>query len=194
MDFTNFCNNFQKNVITASKKVFRVSGVFPACFGFSLPSDTAGKNTLSYRSVTKPYRCSIQCQHSRLDTETCSLRDRDWQKGMLRWVSIPRTSLETPPLVPCDEFVFWLNFMVKETCKIRSKLQKRSELVTISQCCWMSVNTFWLPVTQSYRFVIIGLVQLCPTHVAYWAKNYVTILTRAAHWMTYFDLSKLNLA
>ena len=38
------------------------------------------------------------------------------------------------------------------------------------------------------------LGQLCPTKIAYWAKNYVTILTRAAHWMTYFDFSKLNLA
>ena len=43
---------------------------------------------------------------------------------------------------------------------------------------------------------------LCPTQMAYWAKNYVTILTRAlneillraAHWMAYFDVSKLNLA
>jgi len=28
-----------------------------------------------------------------------------------------------------------------------------------------------------------GLDQLCPTQMVYWAKNYVTILTRAAHWM-----------
>ena len=28
--------------------------------------------------------------------------------------------------------------------------------------------------------------------VAYWAKIFVTVLTRAAHWMTYFDLSKLK--
>jgi len=28
---------------------------------------------------------------------------------------------------------------------------------------------------------IVPLVQLCPTQMAYWAKNYVTILTRAAH-------------
>ena len=27
--------------------------------------------------------------------------------------------------------------------------------------------------------------QLCPTEIAYWAKNYATILTRAANWMTY---------
>jgi len=37
------------------------------------------------------------------------------------------------------------------------------------------------------------LEQLCPAEVAYWVKNYVAILTRAAHWMTYFDLSKLHL-
>ena len=30
--------------------------------------------------------------------------------------------------------------------------------------------------------------------MVYWAKKYVTILTRAAHWITYFDLSKPNLA
>ena len=34
------------------------------------------------------------------------------------------------------------------------------------------------------------LHQLCPTQMAYWAKNYLIILTRAAH----CDLSKLNLA
>jgi len=28
--------------------------------------------------------------------------------------------------------------------------------------------------------------------MAYWAKTYVTILTRATHWMAYFDLRKLN--
>jgi len=27
------------------------------------------------------------------------------------------------------------------------------------------------------------LAQLCPTQMAYWAKNYVTVLARAAHWM-----------
>jgi len=37
------------------------------------------------------------------------------------------------------------------------------------------------------------LDQLCPTQMAYWAKNYVTVLTGAAHGMAYFDLSKLNL-
>jgi len=41
------------------------------------------------------------------------------------------------------------------------------------------------------------LMQLCPTQMAYWAKNYVTILTntsnRAAHWMAYFGLGKPNL-
>jgi len=36
-------------------------------------------------------------------------------------------------------------------------------------------------------------MQLCPTEIAYWVKNYVIILIRAAHWMIYFDLSKLNL-
>jgi len=27
------------------------------------------------------------------------------------------------------------------------------------------------------------LDQLCPSQMAYWAKNYVTIFTRATHWM-----------
>ena len=31
----------------------------------------------------------------------------------------------------------------------------------------------------------LPLNQLCPTQMAYWAKKYVTILTRTAHWMTY---------
>ena len=48
----------------------------------------------------------------------------------------------------------------------------------------------------------VPLKQPHPTEIAYWAKNDVTILIRAAHWMTlmrathwmtYFDLSKLNL-
>jgi len=30
-----------------------------------------------------------------------------------------------------------------------------------------------------------ALDQLCPTQMAYWAKNYVIVLTRATHWMTY---------
>jgi len=29
------------------------------------------------------------------------------------------------------------------------------------------------------------LEQLYPTQMAYWAKKYVTMLTRPAHWMTY---------
>jgi len=38
-----------------------------------------------------------------------------------------------------------------------------------------------------FRYVIIckNLNQLCPTQMAYWAKNHVAILTRAAHLMTY---------
>ena len=32
----------------------------------------------------------------------------------------------------------------------------------------------------------IILDQLCPTEIGYWAKNYVTVLTRTAHWMTYY--------
>jgi len=28
------------------------------------------------------------------------------------------------------------------------------------------------------------LAQPCPTQMAYWAKNNLSILTRAAHWMT----------
>jgi len=28
-----------------------------------------------------------------------------------------------------------------------------------------------------------NVYQLCPTQMAYWAKNYVTVLARAAHWM-----------
>jgi len=35
---------------------------------------------------------------------------------------------------------------------------------------------------------------LCLTQMAYWANIYVTILNSSAHLMTYFDLSKLNLA
>jgi len=33
--------------------------------------------------------------------------------------------------------------------------------------------------------------QLCPTEIAYWAKKYVAVFTKAAHWTTGFDLSKL---
>jgi len=43
------------------------------------------------------------------------------------------------------------------------------------------VEKRWLAV-----FVVIcglGLDQLCPTQMAYWAKKYVTISTRAEHWI-----------
>ena len=33
--------------------------------------------------------------------------------------------------------------------------------------------------------VVVHLEQLCPSQSAYWTKNYVIDLTRAAHWMTY---------
>jgi len=39
----------------------------------------------------------------------------------------------------------------------------------------------------------VRIEQVCPTQMGYWAKKYVTILTRAAQWMAYFDLSELNL-
>jgi len=35
------------------------------------------------------------------------------------------------------------------------------------------------------KLILIWLYQLCPTEMAYWAKNYVIISTRAAHWKTY---------
>jgi len=37
------------------------------------------------------------------------------------------------------------------------------------------------------------LPQLCPSQMACWAKKYVNILTRAEHWMAYFDFSNLDL-
>jgi len=37
-----------------------------------------------------------------------------------------------------------------------------------------------------------ALDQLCPTEIFYWVRSYITILMRVAHWMTYFDFSKLN--
>jgi len=39
--------------------------------------------------------------------------------------------------------------------------------------------------------VNFALGQLCPTQMAYWAKNRVTVLRRTAHWTAYLDLSKL---
>jgi len=68
---------------------------------------------------------------------------------------------------------------------------------------------FWFGICEKFGlFLLEGLVktlnQLCPTQMAYWAKNYChylnqgrtlnNILMRAAHWMTYSDLRKLNLA
>jgi len=62
------------------------------------------------------------------------------------------------------------------------------------------VLKLWLAITRER----IALEHLCPTQMVYRAKNYGTtlnqghtlndILMRAAHWMAYFDLSKLNLA
>ena len=54
------------------------------------------------------------------------------------------------------------------------------------------------PPVVKWNFIFFTLEQLCPTKIAYWPKNYVTILTRAVlmnatQWKTYFGLSKLNL-
>ena len=42
-----------------------------------------------------------------------------------------------------------------------------------------------LKLNNSQTAYSFSLDQLCPTQMAYWVKNYITILTRAAHWMTY---------
>jgi len=76
-------------------------------------------------------------------------------------------------------------------------------LVFLSQetLCWTKRFVYWSKHLPMYFWFTLN--QLCPTQMAYWAKKYVTILTRAAHWiillraaheMAYFDLSKLNLA
>ena len=39
---------------------------------------------------------------------------------------------------------------------------------------------------QPHRLDYDCLSQLCPTQTAYWAKYYVTVLARAAHFMTYY--------
>jgi len=33
---------------------------------------------------------------------------------------------------------------------------------------------------------LMTLNQLCPTQMAYWTRNYVTVFSRVAHWMTYY--------
>jgi len=49
--------------------------------------------------------------------------------------------------------------------------------------CVIGTTHFWLlPYRRWLNFD--GLEQPCPTQIAYWAKTYITILTRAAHWIT----------
>ena len=56
-------------------------------------------------------------------------------------------------------------------------------------------NTFFCSIPDgSNRAQCFWLEQLCPTQMAYGVKYYVTILTRTAHWMSYFDHSKPSLA
>ena len=38
--------------------------------------------------------------------------------------------------------------------------------------------------TYTHAYIPVSTM-LCPTQMAYWAKNHVAILTRAAHLMTY---------
>jgi len=54
-------------------------------------------------------------------------------------------------------------------------------IYVIEVLCDVIKLNFW-----PFRRVTQCLVWLCPTQTAYWVKHYVTILTRAAHWMTYY--------
>jgi len=47
---------------------------------------------------------------------------------------------------------------------------------------WSGSSQLWHPP----RLGCDCLSQQCPTQMDYWAKKYVTTLTRAAHWMTYY--------
>jgi len=48
---------------------------------------------------------------------------------------------------------------------------------------WLSCEVCFFRVAYC---IIKWIVQLCPTQTAYWAKKFVTMLTRAAHWITYY--------
>ena len=54
------CWNFSKNYHHYFKvEFFQISGIFPICFGCFLLTNTTEKNSLNYRSFTKPYPCNI---------------------------------------------------------------------------------------------------------------------------------------
>ena len=86
-----FSTNFENIVTTTKLQFFRISGIFPTCF-VCLSTNTTEKNTLIYKSFTKPYRCSDQ----RLMRIFLWLR-RDLKSSRLRlerWaVSRPKRSL-----------------------------------------------------------------------------------------------------
>ena len=71
-------------------------------------------------------------------------------------------------------------------CKSTLPRGKKLQGTCWSDSCYITETAAWLP---SFRRIwstkLQGLDQLCPTQMAYWAKKYVTILTRAAHSVTY---------
>jgi len=78
-------------------------------------------------------------------------------------------------------------------CVVTARLQQDSSVIinvdiTVSTNhtppCPGIVPNVGIEVSQTDRG-FVSFNQLCPTQMAYWAKNHVAILTRAPHVMTY---------
>jgi len=79
------------------------------------------------------------------------------------------------------------------------KTRKKSESIKVDEKCKGLLDRFVVVAsgtgepteecagssTQVANSSYVCLLQLCPTEMTYWVKNYVIILTGAAHWMTY---------
>ena len=103
-----FLKFFKKMLSSLLSLFFRISGIFPTCFGCFLPANAMNKKLVElwnfYQAISFRYSNS---QDNRLwprpvaPSPRQDLRDwdRDTRKGVSRRVSRPRRSLETPSLV-----------------------------------------------------------------------------------------------
>jgi len=96
--------------------------------------------------------------------------------------------IATPVISNKKDLTFAIRLWLKPSLFTFHHLKRHVYIIRI--CFQKYVNPVirsWICDTLPRRSVSQGsaLVQLCPTQMAYWAKNYVNVLTWAAHWMTY---------
>ena len=112
----------------------------------------------------------------------CSvIAPKDWQTGVI----IP---IQRETLIECWNRTYISSaFQVYAKCHAKRWLKLNQSWRIPSQCSFCpgrsTTDQIFTP-QQIWEICQRYLHQLCPTQMAYWAKNYVTILTRSAHWIT----------